>query len=293
MKTITKLLLWLMATASGGVCAADLTVIHNKSEPEYFVGLLRDALEHTKDMGGFTLKPSETTLAGARLIDEIADDSGNIHIMTRGSNIDEEKRLLPVRIPLDKGLLGYRVLLVRKQDLPKFAAVQSVDELKQLRMGQGATWPDTKILEAAGFRMVKGTYSAGLTRMLNEERFDMFARASWEAENDLKRSADMQDLVLEPSLVIVYPYPRIFMVSRKGNGPALATRIETGLRRMIADGSFDKHFNGYFGPFIEKTKLRERRVFEVENKLLPPDTPLADKKLWFDMSAAATPPAQR
>lgn len=295
MKPLALFLLSLFVAASAAR-AADLTIIHNKAEPPYFVELLQDALEHTKDMGAFVLKPSDASFAGSRLIDEIAEDSGQIHIMTRGSNIEEEKRLLPIRIPLDKGLLGYRIMLVRKQDLPRFAAIQNVDELKKLRTGQGSLWPDTKILEGAGFHLVKGSFSPGLTRMLNEERFDMFPRASWEAETDLKRYAtEMPDIVVEPSLVVVYPYPRYFMVSRKGAGPAIAARIEAGLRRMIADGSFDRRFEAYFGPFIEKTRLRERRVFEVENKLLPAETPLADKKLWFNMSAAndAAPAAKR
>lgn len=276
-------------TASLSVQAADLTVIYNKNEPKNFIALLQDALEHTKADGAYTLKATDTALPTARMIDEIADNTGVISIMTRGSNMEEEKKLLPIRIPLDKGLLGYRIMLVRKQDLPKFAAIQSVDELKKLSVGQGSRWPDTKILEGAGFKVTKAYYAAGLLRMLNEERFDMFARASWEATGNFEdaQKQGLDDLVIEPSLTVFYPYPRIFMVSRKGDGPVLAARIEKGLRMMIKDGSFDKAFNEFFGPAIESTKLRERKVFRVENKLLSPETPLDDKSLWFSMDTPA------
>lgn len=275
--------------------AADVTVIYNKSEPKNFIALLQDALERTKSEGAYSLKPTDTALPTARMIDEIADNTGTISIMTRGSNIEEEKRLMPIRIPLDKGLLGYRVMLVRKQDLPKFAAIQSVDELKQLRVGQGSRWPDTKILEGAGFKVTKGYYAAGLLRMLNEERFDMFARATWEATGNLDdaKKQGLDDLVIEPSLAVFYPYPRIFMVSRKGDGPALAARIERGLRLMIKDGSFDKAFNDFFGPAIETTQLRERKIFRVDNKLLSPDTPLDDKSLWFSVDTPTTKPSSK
>lgn len=268
------------------VAAADLTVIYNKSEPKYFVDLLQSALEHTKSEGGFTLKPSDTAIPAGRLITEIAENTGSISIMTRGSNIEEEKTLLPIRIPLDKGLLGYRIMLVRKQDLARLAGIKSLEELKRIPIGQGSRWPDTKILEAAGFKVSKGYYAAGLLRMLDEGRFDMFARASWEAEIGI-RDAEKQgisDLAIEPSFAIAYPYPRIFMVSRKGEGPALAARIERGLRAMIKDGSFDKAFNQFFGPALESTKLAGRRIFHVENKLLSPETPLDDKSLWFAVS---------
>lgn len=274
---------------------AELAVLYNKNEPKYFVDLLGQALEHTRNEGAYTLKPTETVIPGGRLISEIADNTGVISIMTRGSNIEEEKKLLPIRIPLDRGLLGYRIMLVRKQDLPKFAAIQSVDELKQMRIGQGSRWPDTKILEAAGFKVTKAYYTAGLMRMLNEERFDMFARATWEAAANFSdaQKQKLDDLVIEPSLAVAYPYPRIFMVSRKGDGPLLAARIERGLRLMIKDGSFDKAFNEFFGPAIESTQLRTRKIFRVDNKLLSPETPLEDKSLWFSVEAPAAKPANK
>ncbi|MDP5240971.1 hypothetical protein Q9Q94_15625 [Uliginosibacterium sp. 31-16] len=294
-KRLPLLLAAVLLAVSLQTHAADVTVIYNKNEPKNFIALLQDALEHTKSEGAYSIKPTDTALPTARMIDEIADNTGTISIMTRGSNIEEEKRLLPIRIPLDKGLLGYRIMLVRKQDLPKFAAIQSVDELKLLRVGQGSRWPDTKILEGAGFKVTKGYYAAGLLRMLNEDRFDMFARATWEATGNLEdaKKQGLDDLVIEPSLAVFYPYPRIFMVSRKGDGPALAARIERGLRLMIKDGSFDKAFNDFFGPAIESTQLRERKIFRVDNKLLSPDTPLDDKSLWFSVDAPTTKPSSK
>ncbi len=96
--------------------------------------------------------------------------------------------------------------------------------------------------------------------------------------------------MIEPSLVLVYPYPRIFMVSRKGNGPELAKRLETGLRRMIANGQFEAMFNEFFGPAIENTRLRERRVLRIDNKLISPETPFDDPTLWFASQAASQQP---
>lgn len=284
--SITKGLALFLLTLGLNGQAAELSVIYNKNEPKNFIALLEGALEHTKSEGPYTLKASETTFGTARAIDEIADNTGALHIMTRGSNIEEEKKLLPIRIPLDKGLLGYRILLVRQQDLAKFAAIQSVDELKRLKVGQGSRWPDTKILEAAGFTVTKGYYAAGLLRMLHEERFDMFARATWEAPSGLADALKqgINGLAIEPTLAIYYPMPRIFMVSRKGDGPALAARIERGLRAMIKNGSFDKAFAEFFGPALESAKLHERKIFRVDNKLLSPETPFDDKTLWLDVS---------
>lgn len=277
----------LLLISSSGLKAADLTVIYSKLEQKHFVTMLESALEHTKNEGAFQLKLSETSFGAARAIDEIADNTGNLHILTRGSNMDDEKKLLPIRVPLDKGLLGYRIMLIRQPDLPKFAAIQSIDEIKKLRIGQGSRWPDTKILDAAGFTVTKAYYQAGLLRMLHEERFDMLARATWEVPVGLADASKqgINGLAIEPSLAIYYPQPRIFMVSRKGDGPALAARIERGLRAMIKDGTFDRIFSQAFGPALEAARLHERKIFRVDNKFLSPETPFDDKSLWLDASA--------
>lgn len=276
------------------VWSATTRVIHNKGEQAYHVKLLKEILEHTRDMGSYELLSAENTFGSARLIEEVADNSGAVNILSRAPATSEKEmeRLLPIRIPLDKGLLGYRIMLVRKQDLGKFAEVNSLADLKKFRMGQGARWVDATVLEKAGFDVVGGYYPAGLRRMLNEERFDMIARAIWEAPKEQEEvSKEMPDLVVEPSLVLHYPFARYFWVSRQGDGPEMARRIETGLRRIIADGTFDRLFNEFYGPFMEKTNLRSRRVFEIGNALLPADTPLEDKSLWFSMRPTEDAPS--
>ncbi|WP_267876184.1 hypothetical protein [Duganella rivi] len=37
-----------------------------------------------------------------------------------------EQQYVPVRLPVDKGLLGYRLFLIRGADLPRFAAVTPI-----------------------------------------------------------------------------------------------------------------------------------------------------------------------
>jgi hypothetical protein len=51
---------------------------------------------------------------------------------------------------------------------------------------------------------------------------------------------------------------------------------------MIQDGSFEKVFIKYHRKDIEQVKLRDRRLFKIQNPLLPSTAPLDDEKLWFD-----------
>jgi hypothetical protein len=51
---------------------------------------------------------------------------------------------------------------------------------------------------------------------------------------------------------------------------------------MIADGSYDAIFDRYQRRKIEALRLRQRRRIDLPNPLLGPETPLSDKRLWFD-----------
>lgn len=272
--------------------SADVKVIYNKGELPYHIAMIKEALEHTKDIGGYELRSADMTFSTPRQMDEIADNTGSVNLLVRSPSIADKglQRLTPIRIPIDKGLLGYRIMIARKQDLPKLAAINTLEELQKLKFGQGSRWVSVEVMSKAGFKVVRGYYSPGLYRMLNEERFDLFPRAIWEAPKELAEAEkEIPGLVIEPSLVLHFPYASYFWVSQKGDGPELAKRIETGLRRMMVDGTFDRLFNENYGVFIETTKLRDRKVFEVNNALLPEDTPLADKSLWFKMKPDEVP----
>jgi hypothetical protein len=62
----------------------------------------------------------------------------------------------------------------------------------------------------------------------------------------------------------------------------IAARIERGLRMMIQDGSFDEHFMKYHRKDSERANLQNRRLFKINNSLLPSTAPIDQKELWFD-----------
>jgi hypothetical protein len=73
-----------------------------------------------------------------------------------------------------------------------------------------------------------------------------------------------------------------FWFPRTAEGARLAQRAEEGMRAMIADGSYDRIFDQHQRHKIERLQLARRRILRIENPLLGPETPFADRKLWFD-----------
>jgi hypothetical protein len=76
---------------------------------------------------------------------------------------------------VDRGLLGYRLLLIRADDQARFAKVRTLDDLRHLRAGLGKGWADVNIFEASGVEVVEGSNYEGLFGMLKPSASISFA----------------------------------------------------------------------------------------------------------------------
>jgi ABC-type amino acid transport substrate-binding protein len=226
--------------------------------------------------------PSER-MSERRQAFELESASGKLTVMYLSTIPEFEVRLVPVRIPVDKNLGGYCVLLIRKEDRHRFESVRTVEDLRRFKIGLGHGWIDVDILRASGFDVVTGTSYDGLFEMLVQRRFDVFLRAATEVLDELEqRKASLPDLFIEESIVFYYPLPMYFWFPKTPEGKRLAARAEEGMRAMIADGSYDAIFDRHQRRKIEQLRLKRRRLIGIPNPFLGPETPFSDRKLWFD-----------
>ena len=200
-----------------------------------------------------------------------------IDVVSTMTTSEREASFMPVRIPLDKGLIGWRLLLINKAQASKLKSVRTLEDLKRLTAGQGSDWPDTAILRANGLPVYGTSNYEALFSMLESERIDYFPRAVTEIWSEV--GLYQERLAVEPSLVLRYPTAIYFFV-RKDN-TLLAADITSGLEKMIADGSFEKLFQEFYGEMIRKSALKERRILDLKNPLMPKGLPLGRKNLWF------------
>jgi len=250
---------------------------------QYQWEILRTALEKTKaTWGAYEMVPSGL-MSERRQAFELKNATGVLTVMYLSTTPDFEKNLIPVRIPVDRNLGGYSVFLIRNGDQKLFDAVRTLDDLRAFQYGLGLGWIDVDILRANRFRVVTGSSYDGLFEMLVHRRFDVFIRASVEVLDEYdNRKAALPDLRIEDSICFYYMMPMYFWFSRTDEGRRLAARAEEGMRTMIADGTYDAIFDKYQRRKIERLRLKERRIFTITNPFVGPETPLADKKLWFD-----------
>lgn len=248
----------------------------------YVYAVLDEALARTRGKWGSYVLRTVPEVPRNRQIRELETNTGSITLAVLGTAHDIGQHLRPVLIPVDKGLVGYRLLLIRHAEQGKFGAVRDLDDLKPFIFGQNFTWDDVDILRANGLAVQTGDDFEGLFQMLNRSRFDAFPRGVGEIGREFaEHQTPYPALQIEKSLVLHYPLPVYFWFSRSAEGEKLAERLEEGLRTMIGDGTYDGIFWKYNRTVLQGLDLARRRVLELNNPFLPADTPLGDARLWL------------
>ncbi len=203
-----------------------------------------------------------------------------IHVMAEAPKPGWESQLIPVRIPIRKGIQGFRTFLILKKNQAMLSEIKTIEELKKIPTGSGLQWSTTRVLKENGFNVVTGGDYEGLFKMLVAERFITFGRGINETPVEYaQRKSIYPDLAIEQGLLLYIPLPTYYFVTPKK--PELAKRIEKGLTTLIDNGAFDVIFNQYFGEMIKNANLSKRKIFKINNPNLSPQTPLNIKKYWY------------
>ena len=191
-----------------------------------------------------------------------------------------EERVTAIRIPLRRGLLNYRLLVINRDESHLFENISNIDELKTLKAGLVRGWATTSIFEQEGFKIEIVNDFDGMFRMLAQHRFHFTVRGVNEIFDELsQRKAKLGKLIPAPNIALYIPSPTYLFVSPKF--PRLAKRLEKGLELMVEDGTLERIFHQYFADDIERAELADRHIIYFDNPYLPENTPLDNKKLWY------------
>ncbi|WP_051235169.1 hypothetical protein [Marinimicrobium agarilyticum] len=252
------------------------TVSRGDHNAEYTRAIIRLALDKAGYDYELVVHPGD--LSAARQIRDTRE--GIIDVMWAATSRKTEEQLLPVRVPLFKGLVGHRVFVVHPDNLSLFDDITTVEDLHPFTYGQGVGWPDVQILRDNGFTVREESFDR-LTIMVHAKRFEAFPRGVHEPWGELERRPEL-DLMVEPNIMLVYRMPFYLFVTP--HRPELAKALERGLMMALEDGSFDRHFYQSVNvqTTIARAGLSKRRVFYLENRALSEETPLEDPRMWLD-----------
>ena len=242
---------------------------------DYPIRLLKLALDDANI--DYVLSRSDTPMPQSRAMRQIMS-GGQINIMWTMTSVQREEEMLPIRVPLFKGLIGWRIFFIHKENQKLFDSLKSAEELKDLVLVQGHDWPDLDILRARGFRASQSAQYESLFDMLVKKRVHYFPRSVREIWGELEQRPD-QDIAVETGWAIQYPTAAYFFVSKENE--ALAATLEGALRRIVENGKFEKMFMQEHKQYLDRANFAKRKIIHLDNPLLPPETPVLESYLWY------------
>ncbi len=225
--------------------------------------------------------------------DELAAGSGRnivqmIKLKTEGNirvnQIDAtlEKELLPIRIPMFRGLSSYLHVWVRKDDTHRFAEVKTLSDLTKFSILQGHKWRSIQAFEAAGFDVRTGQVS-NIPTMLAAGRADAFLFPALHTTRLRKRKVKELGLVPLKHIMISYPIDEYFYVDKCSKD--LHDAIYRGLNAAIKNGSHDKLMREYSSEPEDYQHIEsgEYTLFEVNSTNLTDESLKALDKYKVDI----------
>lgn len=258
----------------------------NQSRDDYRVGLLRLALEQAT--GDHTMEVVHFDVNRSRAIRALAAGSAVFNVIDSGNSRSREKRLTLVPIPLTRGLLGYRLLVVKRSNLHLFSDIDNFDSLQwKITFGSSPSWPDTEIMRHSGLKVVTGEKSQ-LYPMLRRGRFVAYPRSVQEVSQELRNLAGgnaeggvTNPLVIEPSVMLSYRFDSFFYTGP--DDESRARIIEEGLLAAYESGAFETYFNSHPSILQGLGELRHHRplVFSLENPDLSERIRNIPEKFWI------------
>lgn len=212
-----------------------------------------------------------------------------IHLMTKDSiqgivslatTKEREEKLLAIKVPIMAGILGMRVFLIHKNNKETFLNIKNLSQLKQKVAGFGEHWGDISILKENNIPVLPVVKYPSLFEMLNAQRFDYFPRGVNEILGEYEENKyELEDLAIEQSLALYYPYPVYFFVNK--SNVELAKRIEYGLQQALKDGRFESLFFYYHQGLLERLNFDNRIILSITNSSLPEDAKVINRSWWY------------
>jgi ABC-type amino acid transport substrate-binding protein len=266
-------------TFSNTAAAQSLKYFPSGSIYEYRWKLLELALAHAPEGAAPTaIVPFAEDVTQSRGVQLL--QSGAIDVIALGTNADREAQMLPIKIDILRGMVGFRIFVIRAADQARIAKMTAQELSKQLTFGLNSQWADLAVMRVNGFNVETSTNYEDLFGMLAAKRFDAFPRGLNEAALELEqRKSNYPQLAVEQTKALFFPFPIYFWVNK--DNKALAKRIERGLTQALADGSFRKLFETYHAKEIATLAKEKRTVVRLSNPILPPNNPEPDTRWWW------------
>ena len=190
----------------------------------------------------------------------------------------KEGKLRMIPIPLDRGLLGYRVNLLLDSQKDKLAGVRNASDLGAFTIGQNVGWMDVDIYRAAGIptKEIKSWADGEFALQMEAGFIDLFPLGLEETSDYFLphfRKA-YPHLTMDTHILIHYPWFRFVWIAPTADADELYAALVRGFDTLVENGRFLIIWNQYRKPPAPEL-LTGRAVIDLNNPfygydLVPP-----------------------
>ncbi|STR44639.1 hypothetical protein EV682_106112 [Iodobacter fluviatilis] len=190
-------------------------------------------------------------------------ESGDLSVHWFLQTAERDKRFLRVDIPLSFGLIGQRLLLIKKGQSAAYSRVKTLADLQAInkRAGLAQGWFDVMVWKENQLPVYEqiGDWQVLFKLLAAGNRdVDYFPRGAIEILDDL---AAHPDLEIEPDLLLSYERDFVFYVSPRY--PQLRNQIEKALQAALASGLQRRLFDQLLFPKVKQLNLNKRTVINL------------------------------
>ncbi|MFT7721486.1 MAG: amino acid ABC transporter substrate-binding protein [Roseateles sp.] len=253
---------------AGRPAAAATFVMQNEPHLAHARALVRAALKASGMQADFVDAPLGNE---RRNLHQISTGQTHVDLMPATParlQLVREGRLRMIPVPLDLGLLGYRINLLLASQHDKLAHVRTAADLANFTIGQGVGWMDVDIYRAAGIatKEIKRWSGGEFAEQMEAGFLDLFPLGMEETltyflPHFRKR---YPQLAVDTHVLVRYPWFRFVWVAPGPETDALYAALQRGFDRIVADGSFMQVWRRHRTPPSDGL-LAGRRIIDITN----------------------------
>lgn len=238
----------------------------NQDDPRFAwsVEVLTMALKATEsDFGPWNLI-LETRVSNRTRLETELEKGGLINVALLPSCTINEKRFVRISHVADRGLLGYRIAVIRAGEQDRFSGIKRVSDLATFSVGSGRNWHISKTFIENDLPVTLWPDLDGLYNLLSIGRVDYLSRSVYEITRELDHYKSLYpDLDIEQTFLVRTPIAMWLYVSVGED--SLRDRLEAGMDRILADGSLKARFDELFRKDLEALNLKNRRIIILDD----------------------------
>ena len=229
--------------------------IDSPNAHKYFHEVLQLSLEEAGHTPNFTI----SELPQARIQSYM--NSGRLSIDWMLESKERNEKYIPIKVGLTNGLIGNRVLFIKKGEQHLYDGVKNLDDFRELNLvgAVGSKWFDARVWQANNieYKEHTGNWKSIFKMIPSRPDYNYFSRGVNEI---LEESKQYPKLAIEKNLLFVYTRDYFFYLSKTGAnaGANYKDIIEDSLEQARDSGLIERLTKKYWGDHLKQLQCDKR-----------------------------------